>query len=67
MKKAKMPFPRKISAENGIFALFSPKILTWQTMPFKVGIIATFRGLLSDCSPFYRLSDKKFINCYKNA
>jgi hypothetical protein len=39
-----------ISAENAIFALFRSKIRTWTTMPLKVGIIATFRGLLSDCS-----------------
>jgi hypothetical protein len=36
--------------EKGIFALFRLKIRTWTTMPLKVGIIATFRGLLSDCS-----------------
>jgi hypothetical protein len=41
---------REISAENAFFALFRPKIRTWTTMPLKVGIIATFRGLLSDPS-----------------
>jgi len=40
----------EILAENGIFALFRPKIRTWTTMPLKGHIIATFRGLLSDCS-----------------
>jgi len=50
LKVAKRAFPVEISAENGIFALFSLKIRTWTTMPLKVGIIATFRGLLSDCS-----------------
>jgi hypothetical protein len=45
---AKMAFQGEISAENAFFALFRPKIRTWQTMPLKVGIIATFRGLLSD-------------------
>jgi hypothetical protein len=39
-----------ISAENAIFALFSPKNRTWQTMPLKVGFIPGFRGLLTDCS-----------------
>jgi hypothetical protein len=42
---------RKILAENGIYAISRLKIRTWTTMPLKVGIIATFRGLLSDCSP----------------
>jgi hypothetical protein len=36
-------FLGEIQAENGIFALFSPKIRTWITMPLKVGIIATSR------------------------
>jgi hypothetical protein len=40
----------KFLAENGKKALFRPKIQTWTTMPLKVGIIATFRGLLSDWS-----------------
>jgi hypothetical protein len=35
-------------AENGMFALFSLKIQTWQTMPLKVGIILGFRGLVTD-------------------
>jgi hypothetical protein len=39
---------RHNSAENAFFTLFSQKIWTWQTMPLKVGIVATFRGLLSD-------------------
>jgi hypothetical protein len=39
-------------AEKGIFALFRLKIRTWRTMPLKVGIIATFRGLLTDWSLF---------------
>jgi hypothetical protein len=43
-------FLKAFQAENGIFALFSPKILTWTTMPLKVGFIPGFRGLLSDCS-----------------
>jgi hypothetical protein len=45
-----MHFQRIISAENGIFALFSTKIRTWTMMPLKGDIIATFRGLLTDCS-----------------
>jgi hypothetical protein len=43
-----MAFQGEISAEKAFFALFSLKIRTWTTMPLKVGIIATFRGLLSD-------------------
>jgi hypothetical protein len=39
---------RENLAEKGIFALFRLEIRTWTTMPLKVGIIATFRGLLSD-------------------
>ena len=39
---------REISAENVIFSLIRPKIRTLTTMPLKVGIIATFRGLLTD-------------------
>jgi hypothetical protein len=35
-------------AENGKKGIYSPKIRTWATMPLKVGIIGTFRGLLSD-------------------
>jgi hypothetical protein len=37
-------------AEKGKKGIFSLKIRTWTTMPLKVGIIATFRGFLSDCS-----------------
>jgi len=47
---AKMPLPGKISSENSKKDLSSTKIRTWITMPLKVGIIATFKGLLSDCS-----------------
>jgi hypothetical protein len=36
-----------ISAGNALFAISSLKIRTWTIMPLKVGIIATFRGLLS--------------------
>jgi len=50
----------EILAENGIFALFRPKIRTWTTMPLKGHIIATFRGLLSDCS--LRRNSKKGIS-----
>jgi hypothetical protein len=35
-------------AENGKKAISSLKIRPWTTIPLKVGIIATFRGLLSD-------------------
>ena len=37
-------------AGNGKKGIPSIKIRTWQTMPLKVGIIATFRRLLSDLS-----------------
>jgi hypothetical protein len=37
-------------AENGKKGISRPKIRTWTTMPLKVGIIATFRGLLTSCS-----------------
>jgi hypothetical protein len=37
-------------AENGKNAISSLKIRTWTNIPLKVGFIATFRGLLSDCS-----------------
>jgi hypothetical protein len=43
-----MALQGKFSAENGIFALFSQKIWTWQTMPLKVGFFPGFRGLLTD-------------------
>jgi hypothetical protein len=43
---------RNIAAEKGKKGISRPKIRTWTTMPLKVGIIATFRGLLSDCSLF---------------
>jgi hypothetical protein len=39
-----------LPVENGIFALFRPKIRTWGMMPLKGHIIATFRGLLTDIS-----------------
>jgi hypothetical protein len=45
-----MPIYKGFQAKNGIFALFSPKIRTWTTMPLKVGFIPGFRGLLTDCS-----------------
>jgi hypothetical protein len=41
-------FLKGFQAENGIFALFSTKIRTWQIMPLKVGFIYGFRGLLTD-------------------
>jgi hypothetical protein len=41
-------FLKGFQAENGIFALFSTKIRTWQTMPLKVGFIPGFRRLLTD-------------------
>ena len=55
-----MAFQGEISAKNAFFALFSLKIRTWTTMPLKVGIIATFRGLPSDCS--LRRNGKKVIS-----
>jgi hypothetical protein len=39
---------------NGKKFISSLKIRTWVTMPLKGYIIATFRGLLSDCSPLER-------------
>jgi hypothetical protein len=53
-------FSRGITAETGIFAISSLKIRTWTTMPLKVGIIATFKRLLSDCS--LRRNGKKGIS-----
>jgi len=47
-----MPFLGENSAEKGKKGISKPKIRTWTTMPLKVGIIATFRGLLSDWSLF---------------
>jgi hypothetical protein len=41
-------FLKGFQAENAIFALFSPKIRTWQTVPLKVGFFPGFRGLLTD-------------------
>jgi len=41
-------FLKAFQAENGIFALFSPKIWTWTTMPLKVGFFPGFRGLVTD-------------------
>jgi hypothetical protein len=43
-------FRGNFQVEKGIFCLFSLKIRTWTTMPLKVGIIATFRGLPTDQS-----------------
>jgi hypothetical protein len=43
-----MAFQGEISTENGIFALFRPKIWTWTTVPLKVGFIPGFKGLLND-------------------
>jgi hypothetical protein len=40
---------RAVTAGNALFTLFRIKIRTWITMPLKGHIIATFRGLLSDC------------------
>jgi hypothetical protein len=45
-----LSFLELVRAENGIFALSRLKIRTWTTMPLKGHIIATFKGLLSDCS-----------------
>jgi hypothetical protein len=45
-----MAFQLEIPAKNAFFALFSPKIQTWTTMPLKVGFFPGFRGLLTDCS-----------------
>ncbi len=35
---------------NKVPGTFDVKFRTWTTIPLKVGIIATFRGLLSDLS-----------------
>jgi hypothetical protein len=43
-----MALQGEISAEKGKKGIFSTKIWTWTTMPLKVGIIATFRGLVTD-------------------
>jgi hypothetical protein len=37
-------------AEKGKKGIFRAKIRTWTPIPLKVGIIATFKRLLSDCS-----------------
>jgi hypothetical protein len=45
-----MAFQGKILAEKDKKGIFRPKIRTWTTMPLKVGIINTFRGLVTDNS-----------------
>jgi hypothetical protein len=48
LKGKKCRFQEKISAENGTTGIFSLKILSWTTMPLKVGIIDTSKRLLID-------------------
>jgi hypothetical protein len=50
-------------AEKGKKGIFSQKIRTWTLMLLKVGFIPGFRGLLTDCSPFFIL-EKKFQKAY---
>ena len=65
-----MALQGEILAEKGKKGIFRTKIRTWTTMPLKVGIIATFRGLLSDASPpgfRFSLPDSKygsFLICF---
>jgi hypothetical protein len=56
----KMPFTEKCPTENGIFALFSPKIRTWSNMPLKVGFIQPFIGLVTDLSTSNSYCHDKF-------
>jgi hypothetical protein len=45
-----MPIFKGFSGEDGIFAIFKPKIQTWAIMPLKISFIITLSGLFTDFS-----------------